>query len=120
MRRLSVPARKPRLIVDNCKRTLEHWENVYLAPVVYRSLISGGAICLVYALVALAAWRAQRLDLRERGTPFRLPLGGTVPMLALVAMLAIVATLSMREWMAIAVALTVLGLVYAVLAARRR
>ena len=31
------------------------------------ALISGGAICLVYGLVSLAAWRAQALDLRERG-----------------------------------------------------
>ena len=84
------------------------------------ALISGGAICLVYALVALAAWRAQKRDLRERGTPFRLPLGATIPLLALAAMVAIVATLSAREWLAIGVALAVLGVVYAVLAARRR
>ena len=31
------------------------------------ALISGGAICLVYGLVSLAAWRAQSRDLRERG-----------------------------------------------------
>jgi hypothetical protein len=36
------------------------------------ALVSGGAICLVYALVSLAAWRAQSRDLRERGDrPFR-------------------------------------------------
>jgi basic amino acid/polyamine antiporter, APA family len=84
------------------------------------ALISGGAICLVYGLVALAAWRAQRRDLRERGdNPFVLPGGALVPVLALLAMLAIVTTLTSKEWMAIGIALAVLVVVYAVLHARR-
>jgi basic amino acid/polyamine antiporter, APA family len=84
------------------------------------ALISGGAICLVYGLVALAAWRAQRRDLRERGdNPFVLPGGALVSVLALLAMLAIVTTLTSKEWMAIGIALAVLVVVYAVLHARR-
>jgi APA family basic amino acid/polyamine antiporter len=84
------------------------------------ALISGGAICLVYGLVALAAWRAQRRDLRERGdNPFVLPGGALVPVLALLAMLAIVTTLTSKEWMAIGIALAVLVVVYALLHARR-
>ena len=31
------------------------------------ALISGGAICLVFAAVAVSAWRAQQLDLRGHG-----------------------------------------------------
>jgi len=85
------------------------------------ALISGGAICLVYGLVALAAWRAQRRDLRERGdSPFVLPGGALVPALAMLAMLAIVTTLTSKEWMAIGIALAVLVVVYALLHARRR
>lgn len=84
------------------------------------ALISGGAICLVYGLVSVAAWRAQRRDLRERGEPFVLPGGGAIPLLAVVAMVLIVATLTPREWSAIGIALAVLVAVYAVLAARRR
>ena len=85
------------------------------------ALISGGAICLVYGLVALAAWRAQRRDLRERGdSPFVLPGGALVPALAVLAMLAIVTTLTSKEWMAIGIALAVLVVVYALLHARRR
>lgn len=84
------------------------------------ALISGGAICLVYGLVSVAAWRAQRRDLRERGEPFVLPGGGVIPLLAVVAMVLIVATLTTREWSAIGIALAVLVAVYAVLAARRR
>lgn len=79
------------------------------------ALISGGAISLVYVLVSIAAWRAQRIDLRERGKPFVLWGGPLVPLLGLVAMLLIVATLSGKEWMAIGVALAGLVLVYGVL-----
>lgn len=84
------------------------------------ALISGGAISLVYGLVSVAAWRAQRRDLRERGTPFVLPGGGLIPLFAVVAMVLIVATLSAKEWSAIGIALVVLVAVYALLAHRRR
>ncbi|WP_162315082.1 APC family permease [Pseudoxanthomonas yeongjuensis] len=79
------------------------------------ALISGGAICLVYALVGLAAWRGQKTDLRERGgEPFLLWGGPLVPLLAVVAMGLIVTTLTGKEWLAIGVALAGLGVVYAV------
>jgi APA family basic amino acid/polyamine antiporter len=84
------------------------------------ALISGGAICMTYILVSLSAWRAQRRDLRERGTPFVLPGGPLVPALAVAAMALIVATLTGREWAAIGVALVVLVVVYAVLRRRRQ
>ena len=84
------------------------------------ALVSGGAICLVYALVSLAAWRAQSRDLRERGDrPFTLAGGALIPMLAMAAMLAILATLSAQEWLAIGTALAVLVVVYALLRQRR-
>jgi APA family basic amino acid/polyamine antiporter len=85
------------------------------------ALISGGAICLVYGLVSLAAWRAQALDLRERGdAPFVLPGGFGIPLLAIAAMVAIVTTLKVDEWKAIGIALAVLVVMYAVLHTRRR
>lgn len=85
------------------------------------ALISGGAICLVYGLVSLAAWRAQSLDLRERGDrPFVLPGGFLVPLLAIAAMVAIVTTLTGKEWLAIGIALAVLVASYALLGLRRR
>ncbi len=85
------------------------------------ALISGGAICLVYGLVSLAAWRAQALDLRERGDrPFVLPGGFAIPLLAIAAMVAITATLSRKEWLAIGIALAVLVAVYALLRWRKR
>jgi len=84
------------------------------------ALISGGAISLVYGLVSVGAWRAQRRDLRERGTPFALPGGGAIPLFAVVAMVLIVATLSAKEWSAIGIALAVLVVVYGALHVLRR
>ncbi|HKX98178.1 MAG TPA: APC family permease [Steroidobacteraceae bacterium] len=84
------------------------------------ALISGGAICLVYALVSLAAWRAQSRDLRERGDrPFQLPGGALVPAIAVAAMAAIVTTLSALEWTAIGIALAALVVTYGFLRLRR-
>ena len=84
------------------------------------ALISGGAICLVYALVSLAAWRGQRTGLRERGEPFVLWGGPLVPLLAVVAMLLIVTTLTGKEWLAISIALVALVATYGVLRVVRR
>jgi basic amino acid/polyamine antiporter, APA family len=71
--------------------------------------------------VSLAAWRAQSLDLRERGDrPFVLPGGFTVPLLAIAAMTAILTTLTGKEWRAIGIALAVLVVVYSLLKLRRR
>src|SRR5688500_9605850 len=84
------------------------------------ALISGGAICLVYALVSLAAWRAQSRDIRERGDrPFDLPGGALIPVVAVGAMAAIVTTLTALEWAAIGIALALLVVLYAFLRLRR-
>jgi APA family basic amino acid/polyamine antiporter len=84
------------------------------------ALISGGAICLVYALVGLAAWRAQSLDIRERGDrPFNLPGGALIPVVSVAAMAAIVTTLTALEWAAIGIALALLVALYGFLRLRR-
>lgn len=85
------------------------------------ALISGGAICLLFAAVSVAAWRAQALNLRGAGEPFRLP-GGSwpMPLLAVAIMLAILATMTAQQWVAIGVSLIVLVAVYGLLALRRR
>lgn len=78
-------------------------------------LISGGGNCLVYMTVCLAAWRAQRVDLRERGEPFVMPGGAAIPLISVVAMVAIVATLTAKEWLALGGALAALVAVYVAL-----
>ncbi|WP_187770675.1 APC family permease [Cognatilysobacter lacus] len=82
--------------------------------------VSGGAICVVYGVVALAAWRLQRMGVAERGAPFRMPGGALVPLIAAGIMTAILFTLKGDEWRAIAISLAVLVAVYAVLHALRR
>jgi amino acid transporter len=85
------------------------------------ALISGGAICLVYGLVSVAAWRAQRLDLRERGdAPFVLPGGALIPAFGVATMVAIVFTLKRNEFAAIVIALAALVAVYGALMMLRR
>lgn len=85
------------------------------------ALVSGGAICLLFAAVSIAAWRAQSVDLRERGEPFVMPGGALpVPAIAVLTMAAILTTMTQREWTAIAVSLLALVAVYALLAWRRR
>jgi APA family basic amino acid/polyamine antiporter len=85
------------------------------------ALISGGAICLLFAAVSIAAWRAQARDLRGAGEPFRMP-GGSwpMPLLAVLTMAAILATMTAEQWGAIVASLVVLVAVYGLLALRRR
>lgn len=74
--------------------------------------ISGGAICIVYATVALAAWQLQRRGVAERGAPFRMPGGALMPIVAFAIMAAICLTLKPDEWRAIGISLGALVLVY--------
>jgi amino acid transporter len=82
-------------------------------------LVSGGANCLVYVVVCVSAWRLQRIGRAEQGTPFELPGGATIPVIAVLFMVAVLATLTGKEWVAIGAALLVLVAVYGVLAALR-
>jgi hypothetical protein len=55
------------------------------------------------------------VNLRERGEPFVLPGGATIPLVSVLAMTAIVATLTAKEWLALGGALALLVAIYAVL-----
>jgi amino acid transporter len=70
---------------------------------------------LVYVAIAVAAWRLQATGVRLEGTPFRLPGGPLVPLLACAAIGAvIVATVSAAEVMAMAAAIAVASALYAI------
>jgi amino acid transporter len=84
------------------------------------ALISGGAICLVYVGVALAAWQLQRRGHADRGAPLALPGGPAIPLLSAAAMLAILTTLKSEEWQAIGWSLAAIVGLYAVLVFLRR
>jgi amino acid transporter len=74
--------------------------------------MSGGANCMVYALVCAAAWKLQASNVQEHGTPFRLPLGPVVPLISIGIMAAILLTLPLTEWKAIATWLAALIVLY--------
>ena len=74
--------------------------------------MSGGANCMVYALVCAAAWKLQASNVQEHGTPFRLPLGPLVPLISIGIMAAILLTLPLTEWKAIATWLAALIVLY--------
>jgi basic amino acid/polyamine antiporter, APA family len=76
-------------------------------------LVSGGANCLIYLGVALAAWRLEQQQIRLAGTPYALPGNRWLaPGLSVLAMIAVLCTLKRNEWIAIAGALAVLVALY--------
>ena len=84
------------------------------------AIMSGAANCLVYVIVCIASWRAQSIDLREKGTPFLMPLGPLVPLLSVLIMGGILYTLPSAEWRAIGIALAALLAIYFVIEGLRR
>jgi basic amino acid/polyamine antiporter, APA family len=75
-------------------------------------LVSGGANCLIYLGVALAAWQLQRRAIQLEKPPFLLVGGWLIPALSVAAMLMVLYTLKRNEWLAILAALVVLIGVY--------
>lgn len=83
------------------------------------ALVSGGANCLIYLAVCVAAGVAQQRGLVSDGKPFNLPGGWAIPVVSALGMVAVLGTLSRQEWLAIGVALVVLVLIYLGLRLRR-
>jgi basic amino acid/polyamine antiporter, APA family len=78
-------------------------------------LVSGGANCLVYVAVAIAAWQLQRKQVVEHGAPFVLPGGALIPLISCLALGLILYTMKAPEWQAIAGAMAVIVAIYGVL-----
>ena len=84
------------------------------------ALMSGGAMCIVYLGCCTAAWRLQRKDIRDHGTPFMLPGGALIPLSACIALILILTTLARPEWQAIGYALSVVVVLYLITRWRQR
>ena len=67
------------------------------------AIAANGSILIVYGACALAALQLRRRNVRSTGEPFVAPLGGLVPLLAVVAILWLLASLRGREWSALGV-----------------
>ena len=83
------------------------------------ALIANGAALLAYGACCAAAWQLRRRDVRQAGgLPFRTPLGGIAPPLALAVIGWLLTGLSAPEWKAVALMLIVAVPLYFL--ARRR
>jgi amino acid transporter len=86
------------------------------------AVIADVATLVVYAACCVAVLALRRREPGERasGAPFRAPLGGTVPVLALVSIGWLLTSLSRSEWASLAALGLVAALVYAASARTRR
>jgi amino acid transporter len=76
------------------------------------AVIANGSILVIYAACAVAVLQLRRRNVRESGEPFRPPLGGVIPILALVVILWLLATLTTREWTAVSALVVIAVVIY--------
>jgi len=86
------------------------------------AVIADVATLVVYAACCLAVLALRRRETGERaaGAPFRAPLGGAVPVLALISIGWLLTSLSRSEWASLAALALVAALVYAASSRARR
>lgn len=65
------------------------------------AIIANGSILLVYAACCAAVIQLRRTNVHESGPPFRAPLGGLVPALAIAVIAWLLTSLSGAEWRAL-------------------
>jgi len=75
-------------------------------------LIANGTILLVYAACCVAVLVLRRRGVQESGTPFRAPLAGGIPILALAVIVWLLTSLTVSEWKAIAIVIGAALVVY--------
>ena len=78
------------------------------------------AVLVLYLLCCAAAWELGRRDVRTDGTPFRIPGGALVPVLAVLVILWLLSSATLEELGAVGAVLAVASLVYVITASRRR
>jgi amino acid transporter len=62
------------------------------------AIIANGTILLVYAACCVAVLELRRRGVQESGTPFRAPLAGVIPILALLVIVWLLKSLTADEW----------------------
>jgi amino acid transporter len=69
---------------------------------------------VLYATCCVAMWQLRRRDVRTGGTPFQVPAPALVVVLACLAIGWILTSITLREWMAFALALGAAAVIFAV------
>ena len=77
------------------------------------AVLANLSLLMVYGTCCLATWQLRRRDVRTGGTPFQVPLPGLVIPLACLAIGWLLTSITLREWMAFAVALGVAAVIFA-------
>lgn len=84
------------------------------------AILANVSTLLLYAGCCAAAWQLRRKDVRDAGAiPFRVPLAGVVPALAILAIAALLTSVTAKEWLVVLLPLGVAALVYALTRSRR-
>lgn len=84
------------------------------------AIVANGSVLLVYATCCVAAMELRRRDVRSGGTPFRVPAGGAIPVLALAVIGWLLASLRRDEWFAVLLVAAAASGAYLVRQHRRR
>lgn len=83
-------------------------------------IVANVATLLVYFGCAAAAWQLRRLDVRQGGVPFRVPLMNAAPPLAIAVIVLLLTSVTLREWMVLGAVVAGALAVYAVTSGSRR
>ena len=75
-------------------------------------IIANGSILLVYAACCFAVVQLRRRAIQQTDTPFRAPLGGVVPVLAILVIAWMMTSLSGDEWLALLAVVAVATVVF--------
>jgi APA family basic amino acid/polyamine antiporter len=84
------------------------------------AVIANGSILLVYAACCLAVIQLRRLHIEQNGTPFRVPLAATIPIIAFLLIVWLLGSLTAEEWKWLLAIVAVSVVVFAASLASRR
>jgi len=76
------------------------------------AILSNVAVLVLYLLCCIAAWRLQRMDVREGGVPFRVPGGALVPVLAVAVIVWILSHATAAEFETVGAVLAAASLLF--------
>ena len=84
------------------------------------AIVANGSILLVYVACCVAVLELRRRGVQESGTPFRVPFGSVVPVLAIAVIAWLLTSLTADEWKALVVVIGVAVVIYAASLPARR